>query len=75
MEPLLDSASLLLAGAGVLVLIAGPRVGWKPAVAFTMDLWTASGLLKLAGMPSWQLISSSAAIIVARHIILAQPIA
>jgi hypothetical protein len=61
----LDALSLLLAAAGVLVMAS-----WKKGVPVTMELWTAAGLLRLCGEPSWSRIATAASIIAVRHLVI-----
>jgi len=58
-------AGALLAG---LVTLAGTR---RPALALSvfLDLLVASGLLRLAGSPSWQTIATAASVILLRRLI------
>jgi len=37
-----------------------------------MDLWTAAGLLRLAGEPSWARVATAAAIVSIRRVILSR---
>jgi hypothetical protein len=55
--------------AGVAVLARTGRV--LPALAVSLDLWTAAGLLRLAGPPSWPRIAAAAVIIALRRLLAA----
>ncbi len=71
MTAVLDMLALLCTGGG---LIAGAaalaRTGQVlPAVAVGLDLWTAAGLLRLAGSPSWQRIAAAAAVVALRRLL------
>lgn len=67
-----DPASLALAATGVLVLfLAGARGRhWRAGVPLTMEFWTAAGLLRLVGEPSWARIATAAAIVATRKLLL-----
>jgi hypothetical protein len=72
MTDLLETSSLILATAGVIALafVASPLATRKTAVPVTMELWTAAGLLRLCGEPSWTRIATAAAIIAVRRLVL-----
>jgi hypothetical protein len=74
MASALDSISLGLAGAGMLVLLLGSTFGtsWRAAIPVTVEVWTAAGLLRLAGEPSWTRIATAAAIIAVRRLIVSR---
>lgn len=71
MTEVIDALALLctVAGlvAGVVVLGAG-RDGLL-AVQVALDFWTAAGLLRLAGPPSWQRLAAAAAIPALRQLL------
>ncbi len=73
MTAVLDLLALVCTGGG---LIAGVAVLARtrqvlPAVAVSLDLWTAAGLLRLAGPPSWQRVAAAAAVVALRRLLAA----
>jgi hypothetical protein len=73
MQLLLDSASLLVVAAGVLVLLASARSGsWRTSLPVAMELWTGAGLLRLSGAPSWARIGTAVVIVAVRRLVLAR---
>lgn len=70
-ERLADPASLACTAIGIVAwLAAGLRTGrWRAGVPLTLEFWTAAGLLRLAGEPSWARIATVAAIVAARKLL------
>lgn len=71
MEACLDVSSVAFAAAGLMVLLSAllPAVRWGSAVPIALELWTAAGLLRLLGEPSWSRIAAAGAIVVMRRLI------
>ena len=71
MRDLLDPAALLLTTGGLACLVLAVAVTgrWRPGLGFTLDAWTAAGLLRLAASPTWNRIAAAAAIIVVRRLV------
>ena len=74
MQRAFDEASLVLVVAGVFVVMMSLSLGarWRMGAGITMELWTAAGLLRLAGDPSWSRIATAAAIVAVRRVVLAR---
>lgn len=74
MHDVLDAGALALAGSGVVVLALSLSLTsrWRAGVPVTVELWTAAGLLRLAGEPDWSRIATAAAIVAARRLILSR---
>jgi hypothetical protein len=68
---LLESLALACTAAGLLAgLVVMARTGkGLLALAVALDLWTAAGLLRLAGPPSWARLAGAAAIIALRQLL------
>ncbi len=66
-----DASSVALVAAGLLVLVLTTllRLRWVIAVPVTLELWTAAGLLRLIGEPSWSRIAAAGAIVAIRRLI------
>lgn len=67
-----DAAAQTIAALGVLVLVAGLCVGarFRLALPVALELWTAAGLLRLSGTPSWSRVATAATVVAVRHMIL-----
>lgn len=72
MPAVLHWLSLALAGAGSLVVVLSFSLlaRWWAGIPVAMELWTAAGLLNLAGEPDWTRIATAAVIISIRKLIL-----
>lgn len=70
MDSLLDATSLALAAAGLLALAGSVRLlpHWRLGLAIALELWTAAGLMRLAGEPSWKRIATVASIVAIRRL-------
>jgi hypothetical protein len=68
---LLDQLALLLSAAGLVAggLVLARTLDWRLALAAAVDLWTAAGLLRLAGPPSWSRLGAAAAVLVVRRLV------
>ena len=71
MQLVLDALSLLVTAAGVLALLLSGLhpATFKSALPFAIELWTAAGLLRLAGSPSWTRVATVAVIIAVRQLV------
>ena len=74
MRTLFDSVALVVGGAGLVALGLAVVVGrsWRGGLAFALDMWTAGGLLLLAGEaagPGWDRIAAAAAIVAVRALV------
>lgn len=68
---LLDELALLLSAAGLVVGALGTaRTGHvRAGFPLMLELWTAAGLLRLAGQPRWSTIVTCAALILLRRLV------
>jgi hypothetical protein len=75
MQYVLDLVSLSIAGAGIIVLGVSVTLvaRWKDGVPLVLELWTAAGLVRLAGEPSWARIATAAAIVAVRKLVMSRP--
>ena len=71
MTDLLDALALLVTAGGLAGLVlAVARTGrWRAGLGFALDLWTAAGLLRLAGDVTWSRIAAAAAVVVVRRLV------
>lgn len=65
-----DVIAMLLSCAGLFVVLCAAIVTrmLRAGVPMMLELWTAAGLLKLAGDPSWSTVAIAAAMIALRHL-------
>lgn len=70
-QPWIDMSSAAFAAAGVIVLLLAAlfRLRWESVVPVTLELWTAAGLLRLMGEPTWSRIAAAASIVMIRRLI------
>jgi hypothetical protein len=68
----LDALALAISAAGIAIaMIAASATGQARAgILPLLELWTAAGLLRLAGAPSWSRIASVAAVIAIRKLVM-----
>lgn len=68
---LLNTLAMLCTGGGLIAgLIAFAATGRGiPALRLALEFWTAAGLIRLAGPPSWPQLGSAAAIVAVRQLI------
>jgi uncharacterized membrane protein len=68
---LTHSASLFFTVAGTIVflIMLMVRHDLKMALSFALDFWMGAGLLKLSGMPAWNVIGTLAAIVILRKLV------
>jgi len=70
MQSWIEGSSVALASAGLLVLLLATLLRrWVIAVPITLELWTAAGVLRLIGEPSWSRIAAAASIVAIRRLI------
>lgn len=74
MTRLIDAAAIAAAAAGVVVImiaamIRHPRSGVRAA----LDLWLASGILRISSTTSWPTLAVTAAVVVVRKLVSARP--
>ena len=71
---LADELALALVAMGTAApMLAGAGTGnVRSGLSMMMELWTAAGLLRLAGNPGWNAIFSAATIIAVRKLVLLQ---
>jgi hypothetical protein len=53
-----------------LALALSLRRRWRITLPITLELWTAAGLLRLCGEPSWSRIAAAASVIAVRRLIM-----
>lgn len=65
-----EAASLLVAAAGIVVLVAATAVGrWRDGLTSSLELWVAAGLLRLTSRAEVDRLTAAAAIIGIRHLV------
>ncbi len=73
MTALFDDLSAVVTVAGLLCLAAALRRPghWRAGLGMAVELWTAAGLLRLAGTLTWSRIATVAAIVAVRRVVTA----
>jgi hypothetical protein len=71
MQSCIDASSVAFAIAGLIVLLSATllRLRWAIAVPIAVELWTAVGLLRLLGEPSWSRIAAVGSMVVIRQLL------
>ncbi len=71
MTALVDTLALGVVATGAVVGVLGVATTgrWRPTLAFTLDLWLAAGLLRLAGDPEPARVAAAAAITFVRRLV------
>ncbi len=71
MTQLLDTLALVCTAGGLLagVVVLGRTGDGLLALRVALELWTAAGLLRLAGPPSWPRLAGAAAIVALRQLL------
>lgn len=66
-----DAGALLLSAAGVIVAFSTAMVcrSIRAALPMTLEMWTAAGMLKLSGEPTWSTVSLVAIFVALRRIL------